>query len=442
MWLKCEINFTNIQIILQIHLISTSSTLHSVSRYINECIISSSTPSYRAQWLLRRLAREGFTPSSPLVPFSSSSSSSSSSTTHLAGLRRRRIPTRAHVVIRPCPSSGTGTFIHDDNSTTSARPEITDALFLNKALKFPICNLETILLLEKLCLDNLNKRIQARYEERAKKTRRERYIARQRGGTFTSSLTTSGTETLEGKGDDNSLPPPPPPATFLPLPPKSIDIPKRLFRNLSSSSSIASSPSPPSSSISSSRELSTSTETAFESEDLPLLLHILTNLQGNPNSNKGYALAKSVLSRNSFLIEILLEYGADPTIKDYMAVMLAIGRKDLEIVKMLVEREDESSLSTRSSSSRAIASSLSQTGQEQQLRMGNTQQASKKRKRGQDEIRLSSPKRRKVSDRFQIPSEMLELAVKLEYEPLIKYFMSKGEYCSYSDYWITSLNAN
>lgn len=307
---------------------------------------------------------------------------------------------------------------------------------MNKALRFPICNLDTVLLLEKKCLDNLNERTQARYKEaqlvKLAKTRIGRpVIAGGRGSSSSSGRVIAAVRsanTSRSTGgvieEASSSSPPPPYPTFLPLPPRSIDIPKRLFRNLTSSPS-------PSSSISPSMNASTpitsssSPSTTFESEDLPLLLHILTHLQGNPNSNKGYALAKSVLSRCRPLVEVLLEHGADPSIKDYMAVMLAVGRRDLDIVKLLIERQDDSfSFPSSSSSDKSLA-----LGAIQSISMptsgGN---GSKKRRRGGggDNERIS-PKRRKLDDRIQVTSEMLELAVKLEYEPLIQFFMSKGE---------------
>jgi len=318
----------------------------------------------------------------------------------------------------------------NDLQSSGLASEEIDALFLNKALKFPICNLDTILLLEEQCLDNLNKRIQASHEEKknSKKIKNGRRMSLQsRSRVLISTSTSNGLVEKDTKDDGNDAPPY---STFLPLPPQSVDIPKRLFRNLTSSPA----PSMPTPSIDSISN-NTTNSTRFESEDLPLLLHILTHLQGNANSNKGYPLAKSVLSRHLLLIEILLEYGADPTVKDYMAVMLAIGRKDLEIVQLLVERRDErlssNSLSTTSSlppPSSSLSSSPSSpvglSGRGLTMRLGNE---SRSRKRTNPGSNRESPKRRKVEDRFQVTSEMLELAVKLEYEPLIQYFMSKGE---------------
>lgn len=294
-----------------------------------------------------------------------------------------------------------------------------DSAFLNKALKYPICNMETLEILEGACLKALNERLQLKFKKEkmlrlTAKLKKQPTLSRHAPLGSGPPLACTGkrhTHALD-KADEEELKEPPV-AKFLPLTPRSIDIPKRLFRNLLStpppSSSLTSTPHitstiPSSSSASSSR---------FDTEDLPFITHLITQLQANPNSNKGYPLAKSVLSRHFKLIHVLLNYGADPSIKDNMAVMLAIGRCDLEIVRLLIERHEESEHDSVTGS----------------LNAGIAVSIGKKRKRRDGEgMTYASPKKRRLEDRCPVTSDMLELAVKQGSEPLIQFFMSKGQF--------------
>lgn len=74
----------------------------------------------------------------------------------------------------------------------------------------------------------------------------------------------------------------------------------------------------------------------------PLLEHLYTSLPSppDPNSHRGYPLCRAVLTRNSALIRFLLEHGADPGLREGLAIEVAISGGDVEIVKLLVEREN------------------------------------------------------------------------------------------------------
>lgn len=414
-----------IQIILHIHLLSTSSTFPYASRYIKSCIQSSSTPSYRAKWLITRLAREGYSPSSA-SPTSPGGSNATSYLSASASSRRRKART----------ASSFSSHQHDDTSTSTNRhANDSDSAFLNKALKYPICNLDTIRILEGICLEALNARLQDKWKEEHLKRIAKVKLNGHPTHQSLSFMNTNNTHhhrkgmpiqtrkhmTIEQMKEEH---PPPPYPTFLPIPPRSIDIPKRLFRNLPSTA-------PPSSSTSMSSESLTlsipdGSLALFESQDLPYIMHLLSTLQANPNSARGYPLAKAVLARHVPLICTLLEYGADPTTKDYMAVMLAVGRRDLDIVRLLVERYDDSRSSIMQTHS-GIPSSSTFSGRDVEER-GLKRKRRRTEKNGGDNSSLTMKnKKRRLEDRFQITSEMLELAVKQKSEGMIQYFMSKGE---------------
>lgn len=115
-----------------------------------------------------------------------------------------------------------------------------------------------------------------------------------------------------------------------------------------------------------------------------------------------------------------------------MAVMLAIGCRDLKLVRLLIERYDDGEENNNS-----WTQDLHGTGVKGDSMMVNSSGV-KKRKRNDAAGRgaaaggkmTSPPKRRKLEDRCRVTSDMLELAVKQGSEDLIQYFMSKGERAS------------
>lgn len=217
----------------------------------------------------------------------------------------------------------------------------------------------------------------------------------------------------------------------------SVDIPKRLFRRLLSCPAPSSSSSP--------HATHTTHTDAFNKQDLPLLLHVLDNLRGNPDSHKGYALAKAVLSRHFELIRLLLRRGADPAVKDSMSVMLAIERNDIEIVRMLIEGGAYVQYANSAKTHGDLGAwdyTPGEGGEDSESGSGTSRKKRKRQLQGQEEQNglaisisaagesgsSSSPgKRRRVEDRVQVTSAMLELAVRQKCEPLIQYFMAKGK---------------
>jgi len=99
------------------------------------------------------------------------------------------------------------------------------------------------------------------------------------------------------------------------------------------------------------------------------------------NSHDGYALTRAVHARFIPLVHFLLAHGASPKCKRGLAIMVAIRRKDLSLVRRLIERPKES----------------------------------------------EKTKRRKLEDRIPVTSEMLKMAVKCDARDIVKYLiLEKG----------------
>lgn len=90
------------------------------------------------------------------------------------------------------------------------------------------------------------------------------------------------------------------------------DLPRRLFRNLSTRTPIP-----------------------------PLLTYLFDTYSPSPNSHTGYPLLRAVLAKNVEVIKYLLSKGADPGMRDGLAIEIAVKLGDLGIVKMLVEHQSQ-----------------------------------------------------------------------------------------------------
>jgi hypothetical protein len=101
------------------------------------------------------------------------------------------------------------------------------------------------------------------------------------------------------------------------------------------------------------------------------------------DSHDGYALAHAVSAGAVPLVRFLLDHGASPHRKNALAIKLAIKRRDLALVCLLIEPPDV---------------------------------CPEERRRG---------KRRKLSDRIQVDSEMLRLAVTCGAQDIAEYLMKE-----------------
>ncbi|KAJ7475700.1 hypothetical protein FB451DRAFT_1338909 [Mycena latifolia] len=164
----------------------------------------------------------------------------------------------------------------------------------------------------------------------------------------------------EGEGQGQSKPGgPAPPVSTLRAP----ELPKRLFR-----------------------ALGPRTDREYRASDapLPLLRYLYAAPRLAPpdaNAHDGYALTRAVHAEFVPLVRLLLEHGASPRHKRGLAVLVAIRRKNLSLVRMLIERAEPA---------------------------GGA--------RG---------KKRRLEDRIDVTPEMLKAAVKSKARDIAEYFMQE-----------------
>jgi hypothetical protein len=133
----------------------------------------------------------------------------------------------------------------------------------------------------------------------------------------------------------------------------------------------------------------------------PLLEYLFTSYNPSPNSHKGYPLCRAVLTSNLPLIDFLLTHGGDPSIKDNLAVEIAVQLKDLRIVKMLVERQHAATDSP--AKGKNITPDTGRKG-----------------------------KRQKREDRVVITTKLVEAAIIKGSEEIVHYFVhEKGKFTSF-----------
>lgn len=69
----------------------------------------------------------------------------------------------------------------------------------------------------------------------------------------------------------------------------------------------------------------------------PLLEHLFSRYTPSPNSHRGYPLARAVLHGDTPLTAFLLTHGADPAEKDFLAVEIALTRRDIRVLRLLID---------------------------------------------------------------------------------------------------------
>jgi hypothetical protein len=85
------------------------------------------------------------------------------------------------------------------------------------------------------------------------------------------------------------------------------------------------------------------------------LIYLFDTYVPNSNSFEGYALSRAVLAKNLAVIKYLLGKGADPGMKDGLAIQIAVKLGDLGIVRMLVEHQNSTLRAGESEGVSAIA---------------------------------------------------------------------------------------
>ncbi|KAJ9097588.1 hypothetical protein QFC21_004622 [Naganishia friedmannii] len=187
-------------------------------------------------------------------------------------------------------------------SSSNARQQ-RDSRWLCKALECGVCDLEVLQELERIWRD----------EERS-----------------VSLITATPNDAASSAtiGDSNTARPRREPLTC-PL------LPKRIFRHRRSTTSTLAFPIP------------------------PILHHLFTTYTPSPNSHRGYPLCRAVMYADIPLINYLLRRGADPAEKDFLALQIGISRRDMRVVRLLVdgpgdEEEKEGQDSSREKEGMAV----------------------------------------------------------------------------------------
>ncbi|KAL5526309.1 hypothetical protein ACEPAF_8032 [Sanghuangporus sanghuang] len=175
-------------------------------------------------------------------------------------------------------------------------------------------------------------------------------------------------------------------------------LPKRLFKSLG--------PRPPSSPY------------YPTSAPLPFLYYLYTNPQihprpPDPNAHDGYALCRAVHAGFMDLVRFLLRQGAKPGLKEALAVRIAVKKRDLGLVRTLIERDAEDEFETVTSEACPDHVQSAAVG-------SHAREADMKRRR------RKSAKRRRVEDRVEVTTAMLRLAVETDARDIVQYFLEKG----------------
>ena len=127
------------------------------------------------------------------------------------------------------------------------------------------------------------------------------------------------------------------------------------------------------------------------------------------NSYDGYALTRAVYAEFTPLIRFLLANGASPECKDNLAVTVAIRRRSLPLVRMLIEQDFTSGL---------LEESNGRGGRREVAAAGT-----KLRSGGGSDNKPRGAKRRKLGDRVAVNQEMLKMAIKCDARDIVEYLM-------------------
>ncbi|EJD07100.1 uncharacterized protein FOMMEDRAFT_165713 [Fomitiporia mediterranea MF3/22] len=146
------------------------------------------------------------------------------------------------------------------------------------------------------------------------------------------------------------------------------------------------------------------------------------------NAHEGYALSRAVHAGHTELVKFLLGVGgANPGLKDALAVRIAVKKRDLGLVRCLVEGEAEEEV---------VASSWHTNSCTDAFQCENSIECTRDERNGnegrsgvgevKDSQKRKSAKRRRVEDRVQVTTAMLRLAVEVDARDIVQYFMDKG----------------
>jgi hypothetical protein len=156
---------------------------------------------------------------------------------------------------------------------------------------------------------------------------------------------------------------------------------------------------------------------------LPMLDYLFSHPRipsPDPNDWDGYALTKAAAAGFVPLVRFLLGHGASPVCKRGLAVHAAIRRKDLALVKLLIEPDSSSAVST---SPGVSAGRMSMSAGPCKDILPVTTLARRKRVHDDDPSMKKSAKKRRLEDRIVVTQEMLKTAVACDARDIVQYFV-------------------
>ncbi|WFC99592.1 hypothetical protein MYAM1_002337 [Malassezia yamatoensis] len=146
---------------------------------------------------------------------------------------------------------------------------------------------------------------------------------------------------------------------------------------------------------------------------LELLLRFILIHRATPNSFQGYVLAAAIHYQSLPLVSFLLAVGADPSLKDGIAIQLASKKGWLDGLRMLVERDDKQELQWK-----YHIHNLRET-----MHTLAALRAQRDRLIPRRIPELGRPKRQKLGDRFKLGTAHLKTAVRSQAWEIVVYMM-------------------
>lgn len=155
--------------------------------------------------------------------------------------------------------------------------------------------------------------------------------------------------------------------------------------------------------------------------DIPLIHYLLDHYSVSPNSKKGYFLSKAVFIENLPLVQLLLDYGADPTLNGNWSVRNAIAKGDLQLVRMLLEGDYVHP---------QLADDAARTLDDVEVDRNLVGKRTKRRISMESEG--STPRKKvKLGERCKATGEMLEVAVSRAEWRIVDYLRARGEFAPF-----------
>ena len=147
----------------------------------------------------------------------------------------------------------------------------------------------------------------------------------------------------------------------------------------------------------------------------------------NANSLKGAPLTLACASGATKIVRFLLAHGADPSLNGGVAVRVAIRRRDVALVRMLVERSSHKCSTCSVREDPDLSSVPGQDASLSVLQIAQDGARSRNNKNTRSDPRPSSVKRRRLLDRVEITPDLVSEAIRVDARDVVNYFvMEKG----------------